>query len=158
MNLRPLLLLILLLSGCASAQPFLPDRAKAELRLQAESGIHIVQAALAQSDQEKAQGLMGVRSMAEGEGMLFPYGEPFIPAFWMKGMEISLDFAFIDGDGRIVHLLEDVPPCRAQNDSDCPRYSPPQPAQHVLELRAGSVRRMGLAPGNLVLGLPVEPK
>ena len=55
---------------------------------------------IADSPEERAQGLMGVARLAEDDGMLFVFDEPTGNGFWMKQTLVPLDVAFWDPTGR----------------------------------------------------------
>ena len=54
---------------------------------------------IAVTDLEKAQGLMGVSSLPENQGMIFIYPEDRQMSFWMKNTLLDLDIAFVRADG-----------------------------------------------------------
>nr|CRH05400.1 exported protein of unknown function [Candidatus Magnetococcus massalia] len=95
------------------------------------------------------RGLMYRHSLAEDRGMLFDMGTPRKQKFWMKNMNFSLDILFIDHVGRVITIHENVPPCMVEA-RDCPRYHSGLPAKAVLELTAGSARRLGITRGDLI--------
>lgn len=64
---------------------------------------------LAQTEDEKATGLMNVEEMDPDEGMLFIYDTPQTLEFWMKDTEIPLDIIFIDEDWEVVSVKQGQP-------------------------------------------------
>jgi len=98
-------------------------------------------AELAVTQEERARGLMYREKLEFDQGMLFVFEEEDFHSFWMKNMAIPLDLLWIDKDKRIVHIEQDVPPCR---EDPCPTYTSRIPAMFVLEMKAGSVKRRGL--------------
>ncbi len=119
------------------------------------SGLEIL-VEVAQTGEERAKGLSGRESLAEGSGMLFVLEDERQPSFWMKGMLISLDFIWISSDLRVADLTEHVPPpVSATADADLPRYQPDQPVRYVLEVNAGVVQEAGIQIGDTVV---VEPE
>ena len=69
---------------------------------------------VADSDTERAQGLMGVDELPAGEGMAFVWPEPVEGTFWMKDTLIPLSIAFVGADDRIVTITEMIwQPARA---------------------------------------------
>jgi uncharacterized membrane protein (UPF0127 family) len=73
---------------------------------------------VADSDEERARGLMEVPKLAEDAGMAFVWVEPTTSQFWMKDTLIPLSIAFVDEGGRIV-TIRDMQPCAAD---PCPLY------------------------------------
>lgn len=94
-------------------------------------------AELAQSDEERQRGLMFREEIRPDQGMLFIFEEEGYYSFWMKNTRISLDILWLDGEKRIVHIEENVPPCP---QDPCPSYMPKIPALYVLELKSGSAK------------------
>lgn len=93
-------------------------------------------------------GLMYRRKLNANAGMLFVYFEMKVRSFWMKNTYIPLDMIFIDDEGRVVGILENVPP-----SNNIPR-SVGVPSQYVLEVNAGTARLLGIVPGALLVTAP----
>ncbi len=100
-----------------------------------------VQAELAVTPEERAQGLMFRQKISFDQGMLFVFEKEGIYSFWMKNMAVYLDLIWLDKEKRIVHVERKVPPCE---EEPCPTYASNVPALYVLELRAGSFEKRGL--------------
>ena len=82
--------------------------------------------------------------------MLFVFDEKKIYTFWMKGMLIPLDFIWIDGD-KIVDVSENIPaPINGGDDGSLPLISPKLPVDKVIEVGAGTVRRLNIPEGNKI--------
>lgn len=79
---------------------------------------------IAQTEEEKEQGLMGVETLPEDQGMLFDYtNDPRTEiGFWMKDTLIPLDIIFINDQGIVTAvaqgepLSEDQIVCEADED------------------------------------------
>jgi uncharacterized protein len=96
---------------------------------------------VAVSGDARQRGLMMRRSMPENRGMIFVFEEREEHAFWMHNTCIPLDMMFIDKDGFITGIEENVP---TMNDNT---YSVGCPSTYVLEVNAGWSRSHGVAPG-----------
>jgi len=106
---------------------------------------------VASTSEEKQVGLSGREGLAPTSGMLFLYetGRPY--EFWMKGMLFAIDIVWIAPDctvGDITHELQ--PPRAGAPDSEVPRATPSVEAAHVLEVAAGTSRRLGVEIGDRV--------
>lgn len=99
---------------------------------------------VAGTPEERERGLMFRPEVPRGTGMYFGYGIPDRSSFWMKNCLTALDIIWLDQRGVVVHLVEDVPPCR---EEPCPVYRTPVPASQVVELGPGEARRLGIAKG-----------
>lgn len=98
----------------------------------------------AQQHAERSRGLMYRTEMPEDGGMLFTWQDDAPRSFWMKNTCLPLDMLFIDSQGFIVDLLEEVPTLNTlPRRSGCP-------AQRVLEVHAGWTRAHAVAPGQRV--------
>ena len=128
-----LLLLMLLLSGCASAGSWV------------ELGGQRYQVEVADDDAERARGLMFRDELAAGTGMIFLHDRQEPQAYWMKNTKIPLDILYFDNARKLVAQQRDVPPCSA-GDS-CPSYPSNVPARYVLELNAGEAAKLKLQNG-----------
>lgn len=96
---------------------------------------------LAQTAEEKKQGLSNAEKLDENEGMLFLFPIKQRPVFWMKEMNFPLDFIWI-ADDRVVDLTVNLLP--APKDSpinQIPSCQPKRPIDSVLEVNAGFVEK-----------------
>lgn len=100
---------------------------------------------LAISQGEHKQGLMGRTVLNKNQGMLFVYGQPELLSFWMKETLIPLDILFFNRDGELLEFFAEVLPCKK---SPCKTYSSRLPAQYVLELPAGTAKKLELKRGD----------
>ncbi len=101
---------------------------------------------IADTAEEQMIGLMYRESLAEKRGMLFIFPDEKERVFWMKNTLIPLDMIFIDKDGTIVDIKENVQPCTAD---PCGKYPSFAPALYVLEVNAGFVQSNGIQIGNI---------
>jgi hypothetical protein len=100
-----------------------------------------VEVELARDDAARERGLMYRRSMPDDHGMLFSWDYEGQRTFWMRNTCIPLDMLYVDKDGFVAGILEQVPTL-----NDAPRGIK-CPVAHVLELNAGWARAHGIAPG-----------
>jgi uncharacterized membrane protein (UPF0127 family) len=99
---------------------------------------------IADTPARQTQGLMFVRDLPAGRGMLFPEPEARPTAFWMKNTYIELDMLFIGPDHRIVKIAARAPPLSlATINSDAPVIA-------VLEIKGGEAARRGIRIGDRV--------
>lgn len=100
---------------------------------------------LALDSDQRALGLMNRREMADGHGMLFDFGTTRQVMMWMKNTYLPLDMLFVRADGTVATIRENaVPLSEAIIDSR-------EPVAFVVELNAGTVKRLGFAEGNRVV-------
>jgi uncharacterized protein len=99
---------------------------------------------IAQTSEQRAQGLMFRDRMAADAGMLFLFEGAQVRAMWMKNTLIPLDMLFIDGEGRIVRIEERTVPHSER------AISSGGPVTAVLELNAGTASRLVIKPGDRV--------
>jgi uncharacterized membrane protein (UPF0127 family) len=137
--LASVLLACLLIAG-ASAHAQSLERVEIVTR----SGVHVFDVELAITDEQRSKGLMFRRELPQGRGMLFDFGAEGPVAMWMKNTYISLDMLFIRADGTIARIAENTVP-----HSEATIQSGP-PVKAVLEVIAGTAKRLGIAPGDRV--------
>ena len=114
------------------------------LEIASKSGVHAFTVELALTPDEQSRGLMYRRSLPEGQGMLFDFKRDQELSFWMKNTYVPLDMIFIRGDGRIHRIAENTEPLSE-------RMVPSNGAvRAVLEVIAGTTRKLGIAPGDRV--------
>ena len=100
---------------------------------------------LAETREQQRRGLMHVRDVPDGWGMLFLYDREQEIGMWMKNTHVSLDMLFIRADGSIASIATDTEPLSLET------IRSGEPVSRVLELKAGSVARWGLKPGDRLL-------
>ena len=138
--------LLLTLSGTAWSQGQ-PQQNLPRVTLKA--GMHLIQAQVAATQEERAVGLMHRQDMAPNEGMLFVFERPAGQCFWMKNTLLPLTAAFVADDGTIVNL-EDMKPQTL--DSHCSA----KPVRYVLEMHQGWFAKRGIKAGAKLGGEPFD--
>lgn len=108
-----------------------------------------VRVELANTEAERAYGLMGRTRLPEGRGMLFIHDRPSQYAYWMYHCKIGLDIVWMNPNHRIVELSPNTPPCK-EKARDCPSYGGHAVSLYVLELPVGSIKKHNLAVGQIV--------
>ncbi|MFB6454355.1 DUF192 domain-containing protein [Chitinophaga sp. Hz27] len=99
---------------------------------------------LAQTDQQREDGLMYRRSMTDEQGMLFIFPDLEERSFWMKNTYISLDIIYIDDKMEIVSVQKYATPLSEQS---LPSF---KKAQYVLEVNGGFVDKYHIAYGDKI--------
>lgn len=115
--------------------------------LQLNAGIHNITAEHAQTESQRATGLMFRKAMEANHGMLFSFDRPGTQCFWMKDTLLPLDVAFVRGDGVIVNIDRMQP---RSLDSHCST----KPVQFVLEMNRGWFAKRGIKAGTRLNGQP----
>lgn len=111
-------------------------------------GEHKFFVVVADTQRARAQGLSGVPSIEDNQGMLFIFDVPGYHAFVMRDMLFGLDFVWIR-DGKVVGITEKIfAPLR--EDDERVLYHPPQEIDMVLETRAGISERLHIKAGDSV--------
>ena len=136
-----LLVILFLFFGCASRAD---DKTVSFL----ESGV-VVNAQIADTAQERANGLMERIFLYEKEGMLFMYDDEEYRVFWMYRTKIPLDVIFISSDWQVVDF-QSMEPCEWGEAGKCQRYISDMPAKYALEVNLGFVRKHGIKMGEKV--------
>ncbi len=101
-------------------------------------------AEVADTEELRSRGLMFRHFLPEDKAMLFDYQNPRPVAMWMKNTNISLDMLFIRADGTIAAIAENTVP------QSLDTISVQEPVRGVLEMAAGTVKRLGLRPNDRV--------
>jgi uncharacterized membrane protein (UPF0127 family) len=147
MRYRPLLaaaVLLALISPRLDSSGQLAGQQLQSLEIATRTGVHVFAIELAVTPEQQAKGLMFRRELPEGRGMLFDFQKEQPASFWMKNTYVPLDMIFIRADGRILRIAENtVPLSEALVTSG-------GPVRAVLEVIAGTARKLGIAPGDRV--------
>lgn len=101
---------------------------------------------IADEPEEWRRGLMERPALAPEAGMLFLFPDVAPRSFWMMNTLIALDILFVDAQGYIINIHENVPPCRPPRR--CPSYASAAPARYVLEIAGGQTRARGIRVGD----------
>jgi uncharacterized membrane protein (UPF0127 family) len=99
---------------------------------------------LAQTDEQRADGLMYRKTMTDDQGMLFIFPDMEERAFWMKNTYISLDIIYIDDNMEIVSVQKYATPLSEQS---LPSY---KKAKYVLEVNGGFCDKYHIAYGDKI--------
>ena len=116
---------------------------------------------IANNSGRQEQGLMFVRELQPGQGMLFPLAKPRKMNMWMKDVFVELDIVFVGEKGAIDKIVEHAKPL------DLATVMSDKPVTLVLEIKGGEAANLGLkvgdrvnwvAPDNCDCGLAPPPK
>ena len=108
-----------------------------------------VKVKIADTPEERTNGLMYVSSLDKNEGMFFVFENSDKHSFWMKNTLIPLDIIWIDRDFKIVDFVT-AEPCA---EEPCETYIPKREALYVLELNKGYVENNKIEIGEELLYL-----
>ena len=114
------------------------------LEIVSKTGVHVFSVEITDNEAAREKGLMFRKKLADGQGMLFNFHREQEVSFWMKNTYIPLDMFFIQGNGRILRIVENAKPLSTNLiPSDGPVLA-------VLEVIGGTAHRLGIAPGDRV--------
>jgi uncharacterized membrane protein (UPF0127 family) len=133
-----LLTALLLFAGRLGAADLQP------LEIASKDGVHVFAVEMAVTPEEQSKGLMFRKELPEGQGMLFDFHREQEATFWMKNTYVPLDMIFIRGDGRIHRIVANTKPLSEA------LVSSGGPVRAVLEVVAGTAKKLGIAPGDRV--------
>ncbi|MFC4552926.1 MULTISPECIES: DUF192 domain-containing protein [Halorussus] len=105
-----------------------------------------VSMAVANSAEERRQGLMFVTSLPRNHGMVFVYPDAEHRTFWMKNTYVPLDMVFVAPNGTVLNVEHADTQLNAST-SELDRYSSEGDAKYVVELPRGFANRTGVGPG-----------
>lgn len=97
---------------------------------------------IAQTNADKARGLIGHKPLNNFEGMLFVFDAKTNATFWMKDMSFPIDIIWI-ADNRVIGFIENALPDDGQE-----LYHAPAPIDYVLEVQSGYVRNNNIIEGD----------
>lgn len=157
-----LLAALILVAACSNSQepevaepkvtrpPDAPEFARGRVLIDTGAESVLIDVDVAETEEQRAFGLMKRESMPADEGMLFVFFEDADSAFTMRNTLIPLSIAFFDFDGKILKIL-DMEPCEAE---PCPAYDPEITYRGALEVNQGAFDEWGVRKGSVVNPLP----
>lgn len=104
-----------------------------------------VRVEIADSHEERVQGLSGKQEMGKVNGLLFIYPEADYHAMWMKDMRFAIDIIWISEDFRVVSIDKNLSP-----DTYPRLYRPEKPAKYAVETDVYFSESLGIVPGDIV--------
>lgn len=107
----------------------------------------VLEVQIADTDPRRARGLMFQEQLPFDQGMLLVFDSPNKRSIWMLNVQFPLDMFWIDGDGKVVYIEKNVPPCKTAVETvTCPTYKGGgKDAQYVLEVTAGFVDKNNIS-------------
>jgi uncharacterized membrane protein (UPF0127 family) len=114
------------------------------LQIATKNGVRRFQVELANTEAQISRGLMFRKRLPADRGMLFDLGSEQEITMWMKNTYVPLDMLFIRADGRIHRIAENT---KRLSTDPIPSEGP---VLAVLEVVAGTARKLGIAPGDRV--------
>jgi uncharacterized membrane protein (UPF0127 family) len=136
--------------GETQAPPGAPEFPSGKLLIDMGADSRLIDVEIAETDEQRAYGLMNRDELEADRGMVFVYFENTSGGFWMKDTRIPLSIAFFDVDGRILEIL-DMAPCRRES---CKVYAPGVTYRGALEVNQGAFERWGVEEGDRISLLP----
>jgi uncharacterized protein len=122
-----------------ASHAFAQEAARIEpLSIVTENSATLFAAEIADNDELRGRGLMFRHVLPQDRAMLFDFEQPRPAAMWMKNTYISLDMLFVRSDGTIAAIAENTEPMSTQT------ISVDEPVLGVVELAAGTVKRLGI--------------
>jgi uncharacterized protein len=91
------------------------------------------------------KGLAVKNELKENESRLFVFDKPEKHSFWMKDIKFPIDIIWLDSNGKVIHIEENLQPCPLA--PICPSYPHSADSQYVLETVAGFTQRNNISEG-----------
>lgn len=144
---RRRLLISFCLAALAATASQAQDTAQRLRSIPLQAGMHVIEAELALTPEQRQIGLMHRREMPANHGMLFVFESPQVQCFWMKNTLLPLSIAFIGDDGAVVNIADMKP---LDETSTCSK----KPVRYVLEMNQGWFAKKGIKAGFKLSGAP----
>lgn len=103
--------------------------------------ISTIEAAVADDQTSRTEGLMNVTSLPEDSGMIFIFEENQPRSFWMASTPLSLDLIFVNDTFEIVRIHRNASPYSQES------IQSERPAKYVVEVNAGYTLRHDINEG-----------
>jgi hypothetical protein len=135
---------VLFVSEAAPNAAVAEDGVFEPLTVVTKSGRHDFQVEVMRTEEEHARGMMFRRSLAADHGMLFQFKSEQPTSFWMQNTFVPLDMIFIKADGHVHRIEADAEPLSTRT------IPSGAPVLAVLEVPAGTAKRLDIEPGDTV--------
>lgn len=149
-----LLLTLTFIAGCSGSERPETETAQEERHLNYEATVTFldsrgeeittIEAAIADDDASRSEGLMNVNSLPEHAGMLFIFDENRERSFWMASTPLSLDIIFVNEDYEIVRIHRNTSPFSTDS------IPSELPAKYVVEVNSGYTMRHDINEGGSI--------
>ncbi len=148
-----------MLGGCSGgmAEPAATDNGRYMVPAVIKGERFTLETAL--TEPERQLGLGGRAEIPADGGMVFafPASQKKVQQFYMAGCLVDIDIAYVDDTGRVVRMytMPKEPP-RREDESEwdyydrLPRYSSGVPVRYAVEVKAGTLRRLGVVEGDRI--------
>jgi uncharacterized membrane protein (UPF0127 family) len=120
---------------------------EAAVTVTTSTGLQRLCVAVADTEQQREQGLMGRGDLGGYDAMVFRFPADTDVRFYMRNTPLPLSIAWYDGGGRFVSAT-DMAPCPDQ--PDCPTYAAAAPYRLAFEVPRGGLGALGLTGGSTV--------
>lgn len=117
---------------------------QADLSIISAGQTHTFTVEIANTDEQRARGLMYRKKMSPQKGMLFFFTANRMVTMWMKNTYIPLDILFIDQKGVIVHIAKSTVP------ESLDFISSRKPVISALELNSGVTNSLNIQIGDKI--------
>lgn len=99
---------------------------------------------IADTGDDRQNGLMYRKSMEMNQGMLFIFPVEELQSFWMRNTYLPLDMIFVNADKKIITIHKNTKTLSDQS------YASTEPAQYVVEVNAGFADKYSLKTGDKI--------
>lgn len=135
---------VVTLSACNAADEAmrLPVHAEKLVVMNGENPVVEFDIEIAETESQRAAGLMFRTDLPADRGMLFVFPEESERYFWMRNTPTPLDIIYARRDGEIVRIAADTVPF---SETPIPSL---QKAAYAFEVHAGTAKRLGIVAGH----------
>lgn len=122
------------------------ERTGSRLIIETSNGEVELNVEIADTTEERQQGLMNRKELPENAGMVFVHNTATESNFWMKNTLIPLSLA-VWGEGGKIAVILDMEPCKAD---PCTIYTPGVPWVGAVEVNQGFFAEHGVQVGDQI--------
>ncbi|MCB0371009.1 MAG: DUF192 domain-containing protein [Bdellovibrionales bacterium] len=102
---------------------------------------------IAETDKQRAYGLMNRTNLEKNSGMLFIFPNEEIRFFWMKNTFVDLSIAYINKNKKIIDI-QDMMAATSALDENLPAYPSKDKAMYALEVNKDWFKKNNIKVGN----------